>query len=158
MMIIGIAFLFLSGLYPLRAYLASLRKRAQKYSAVLSVLNRINDKILNTGTDLYEIFRDFRGDGELCQAMLECSRLTAKGRTDALSESIFGMGDDGEAFAFFISSFGRAPASEEKRKLAPLIERFSGAEEKLRLGLKDKERTAFVLYSSAFASLLLLAL
>ena len=47
---------------------------------------------------------------------------------------------------------------EEKKKLAPLIEKISDAEEKLRLRLKEKERTAFVLYSSAFASILLLAL
>ena len=158
MMIIGIALLFLSGLYPLRTYVASHRGRLGKYSAVLSMLHRINDKISSTGTDLYEIFRDFHEDTDVCRAILICSRQTAKGRADALSDIACDMGEDGEAFVSFISSFGRAPASEEKKKLAPLIEKISDAEEKLRLRLKEKERSAFVLYSSAFASILLLAL
>lgn len=158
MRLIGIAILFLSGLYPLRLYISSLRMRVEKYSCALSVLGRINDKILSTGTDLYEIFRDFKGDAVMREAMLNCSRKVSCTRREELKDALLQMGDDREAFISFIASFGSAPAAEEKRKLAPLIARLSGREEELRSALKDKERTALVLYSSAFASLLLLAL
>ena len=79
MVIIGIALLFLSGLYPLRTYVTSHRIRLEKYSAVLSMLHRINDKISSTGTDLYEIFRDFYCIAAHADCLPLCAEIFCKG-------------------------------------------------------------------------------
>ena len=157
MRVIGIIFVFLAALYPISEYALTRREKRRKYAELLSALNRINDKILDTGTNLYEIFRDF-DNGELSEVMLECARMGNEGRRSVIARITAELGEDGEAVCSFISSFGRAPSVEEKKKLEPLIDRIARKEAELCAAVKDKERSMLVLYASALASALLLAL
>jgi hypothetical protein len=156
MRIMGIALLFLGALYPLYSYLNAAREKARAYFSALAVLNRINDKILDTGPDIYEIFRDYNGD--LRSEMLECAHLCATARRSVVEPIASRLGEDGEAFISYVAAFGKAPGAEEKKKLSYLLERFALMAERTRAYAKDRERTTTVLYISALASMLLLAL
>lgn len=156
MRIIGVALLFLGALYPMKSYFKAIGERNKMYASLVSVMTRINDKILDTGPDLYEIFRDY--DGDLRSEMLECSRLSAPGRRSIISSVVACLGDDGEAFCFYISAFGKAPGAEEKKKLSCLLERIASKADDARSKAKERERAVSVLYISALASALLLAL
>ena len=160
MLTLGVALVFLGALYPVRCYCSQLGRKAEDYLEIKSVLEEINGKILDTGTDLSAIFSVSCGkDGRLREALIKCSRLGAREREQCIRELKLAVdGDDLNVFVGFFRAFGSVCPEEEKRKLLGLIERFVAAEAAAQKKAVDGKRAAMAIYASALASALLLSL